>query len=315
MAKISVIIPVYNVAPYLAKCLDSVLAQTMSDIEVICVNDGSTDNSGKILQDYAAKDRRVKIINQNNQGISAARNAGLKVVQSDYVMFVDSDDYIAADMTEKLHSMMISGNPDVVICSAECVNQLPENAGADIIEWQSWLQPWFDEYAKPTGVYDVPKTIKDEFISVVWNKLYKTSIIKDYQIEFPLGLIEEDEYWLWAYMIHCKKYAFLNEQLYFYIQRAGSIMTTRNGNEKVLDILEIERLIYEQAAKYANIKAYREILADWYIKTTEEILQYRRPKNLSALTAKFADYIRHCNPSDKLKSFYEKLKTDDNNVG
>ena len=308
MPKISFIIPVYNVAPYLPKCLDSVLAQTLTDIEVICINDGSTDDSGKILHDYAAKDKRIKVINQSNQGISAARNAGLKMVQSNYVMFVDSDDYIAFDMAEKLYQTMIKENPDMVICSAECVNLLSKDASPDVIEWQSWLQPWLDEYVKSTGVYEVPKTIKDEFISVVWNKLYKTSIIKNYKIEFPLGLIEEDEYWLWAYMLHCKKYAFVNERLYFYIQRSGSIMTTRNGNEKVLDILEIERRIYELAQKYTDINDYQEILADWYIKTVGEILEYRKPKDMAALLSKFEGYMQNYNSSAKLREFYKTIE-------
>ena len=210
-------------------------------------------------------------------------------------------------MAEKLLNTMIKENPDVVICSAECVNQLPSDASPDVIEWQSWLQQWFDEYVKPNGVYNVPKTIKDEFISVVWNKLYKTSIIKKYQIEFPLGLIEEDEYWLWAYMLHCKKYAFINERLYFYIQRSGSIMTTRNGQEKVLDILEIERRIFELAKKYADINEYQEILATWYIKTVEEILTYRKPKDMNKLLRCFKDYMQNCNPSPRLQDFYEKL--------
>ena len=305
MPKISIIIPVYNVAEYLPKCLDSILTQTLSDIEIICINDGSTDNSGDILQNYATKDNRIKIIKQNNQGISAARNAGLKIVQSEYVMFVDSDDYIAPDMAEKLYRTMETDKPDVVICSAECVNLLPKDASPDVIEWQSWLQPWFDEYVKPTGIYDVPKTIKHEFISVVWNKLYKTDIIKNYKIEFPLGLIEEDEYWLWAYMIHCKKYEFINERLYFYVQRSGSIMTTRNGNDKVLDILEIELRIYELVKKYAKIEDYQEILADWYIKTVKEILEYRKPQNLDALLEKIADYMQNYNSLPSLKSFYQ----------
>lgn len=308
MPKISFIIPIYNVAPYLPKCSDSILAQTLTDTEVICINDGSTDDSGIILQNYATKDKRIKIINQENQGISVARNAGLKMAQADYVMFVDSDDYIADDMAEKLYNMMMKENPDVVICSAECVNKLPGDASEDIIKWQSWLQPWFDEYVKPTDVYNVPKTIKDEFISVVWNKLYKMSLIKKYHIEFPNGLIEEDEYWLWAYMLHCQKYAFFNERLYFYIQRSGSIMTTRNSNEKVLDILEIERRIYEMVKEYADINSYREILADWYIKTVQEILRYRKPKDMTALLNKVEAYMQNYNSSDKLREFYKKLQ-------
>ena len=308
MPKISIIIPVYNVAQYLPKCLDSILAQTLSDIEIICINDGSTDNSSDILKNYATKDRRIKIINQSNQGISAARNSGLSVVQSEYVMFVDSDDYIAPDMAEKLYRTMETDKSDVVICSAECVNLLPKDASPDVIEWQSWLQPWLDEYVKPTGIYDVPKTIKGEFISVVWNKLYRASTIKNYKIEFPLGLIEEDEYWLWAYMIHCKKYSFINERLYFYVQRSGSIMTTRNGNDRVLDILEIERRIYELVKKYAKIEDYQKILADWYIKTVNEILEYRKPQNLDALLEKIADYMQNYNQSAKLIEFYNQLK-------
>ena len=314
MPKISVIIPVYNVAAYLPECLDSVLAQTLSDIEVICINDGSTDASGTILQNYAARDRRIKIITQHNQGISAARNAGLRAVQADYVMFVDSDDYIAVDMAEKLYQTMENSKTDAVICSAECVNKLPANIGTDIKEWQSWLQPWFDEYTKPTGIYQVPQTIKTEFISVVWNKLYKTDIIQSYRIEFPLHLIEEDEYWLWAYMIHCKTYAFINERLYFYVQRSGSIMTTRNGNEKVLDILDVERLIYELVEKHADILTYREILADWYIKTVNEILQYRKPQDLTKLLHKFADYMYHYNSSAKLQEFYKVLSQENNGI-
>jgi len=307
MPKISIIIPVYNVAEYLPKCLDSVLGQTLSDIEIICINDGSTDNSGDILQDYVVKDGRIKIINQKNQGLSAARNAGLKIVHSDYVMFVDSDDYIAPNMAEKLYKKMEEDKSDVVICSAECVNLLPQDASPDVVEWQSWLQPWFDEYIKPTGVYDVPKTIKDEFISVVWNKLYKASIIKNYKIEFPLGLIEEDEYWLWAYMIHSKKYTFINERLYFYVQRSGSIMTTRNGNDRVLDILEIERRIYELVKEYALIEDYQEILTDWYIKTVEEILKYQKPKDLIVLRERITDYMQNYNSYPRLKEFYQTI--------
>ena len=309
MPEISVIIPVYNVEKYLPKCLDSVLAQTFNDIEVICINDGSTDNSATILQNYALRDRRLKIINQDNQGVSAARNAGLKIVQSDYVMFVDSDDYIADDMAEKLYLCIKNSNADVAVCSAECINELPKDASLEVIRWQSWLQPWFDEYAKPTGIYDVPKTIKDEFISVVWNKLYKTSIIKNYHIEFPLSLIEEDEYWLWAYMLHSKRYAFLNERLYFYVQRSGSVMTTRHASNKVLDILEIEKQIYALARKYADIKDYQEILADWYIKTVAEILEYRVPKDLNMLLEKFEDYMKNRNPSVKLKEYYKTLQS------
>ena len=112
--KVSVIIPVYNTQPWLRECLDSVLCQTLGDFEVICVDDGSTDQSGSILQDYAAKDSRFHILSQSNKGQSAARNAGLKVARGEYVYFLDSDDYIEPDLLETACQEMDSKNLDIV---------------------------------------------------------------------------------------------------------------------------------------------------------------------------------------------------------
>ena len=105
MPAISVIVPIYNVEPYLSQCLDSIISQTLADIEIICVNDGSTDNSLQILQKYAAQDNRIKIINQPNQGLSAARNSGIDVATGEFIGFVDSDDYIAPDFYETLYTV------------------------------------------------------------------------------------------------------------------------------------------------------------------------------------------------------------------
>ena len=101
MPKISVIVPIYNVEKYLAKCLDTILAQTFSDIEIICVNDGSTDNSRKILSEYAKKDSRIKIVDKKNGGLSSARNAGMKVAQGEFISFIDSDDWIDETLLSK----------------------------------------------------------------------------------------------------------------------------------------------------------------------------------------------------------------------
>ena len=309
MTKVSIIVPIYNVELYLQKCLNSILAQTMTDIEVICVNDGSTDNSLHILQQCSALDKRIKVINQRNQGISAARNAGLDVVTSEYVMFVDSDDYIAADMVEKLYNSITKNNTDVALCHIKCINQLSPSAAPEVIEWQSWIQPWCDEYAKPSGVYRVPYNIKAEFVSTVWNKLYKTALIKKYNLRFPLGLIQEDEYWLWAYMLHCDTYSYVNEQLYFYVQRSGSIMTSRTANTKIYDILEIMRLIYVHIAEYADIAKYSDILADLYTKTVkEEILNYGANINFALLQQKVREYMDNYNQSAKIKNFYLRLQ-------
>ena len=116
MPKVSVIIPVYNVEKYLSECLDSVVNQTLKDIEIICVNDGSPDGSAEILEEYAQKDNRIKVITQENRGVSEARNSGLKIASGEYIAFLDSDDYIDLKFFEQLYKRGIESNSDVVVC-------------------------------------------------------------------------------------------------------------------------------------------------------------------------------------------------------
>ena len=240
LPKICVIVPVYNVEEYLAKCLDSVINQTYKNLEIICVNDGSTDSSAKILDEYAKKDCRIKIINQKNQGLSAARNTGMSNCTSEYVYFLDSDDYIAPETIDLLYIEMIRNDADTSFAGVVCF-------GDGIVEKSAVVskQQWFDKFMKKTGVQPVPVDIRSEIVPTAWNTLYKMSIIKKHNIQFPVGLINEDEYWLWAYMIHCKKYVNINVPTYYYLQRANSIMGTCAASTKCLDIIEIFKRIYE----------------------------------------------------------------------
>ena len=125
--KISVIVPVYNVEKYIKKCLDTIISQTFSDIEIICVNDGSTDSSRKILEEYKNKDSRIIIIDKKNGGLSSARNAGMKVAMGEYISFIDSDDWIEETMLEKLYNNMTTLNTDITICA---VHQFDETKQA-----------------------------------------------------------------------------------------------------------------------------------------------------------------------------------------
>jgi len=117
MDKISIIIPVYNVEPYIIKCLDSIINQTYTNLELLCINDGSTDYGGKICDEYAMKDNRIKVFHQHNQGVSAARNVGLNNFTGDYIGFVDSDDWIEPEMFEKLHETAVKHNKQISFCS------------------------------------------------------------------------------------------------------------------------------------------------------------------------------------------------------
>ena len=115
MVKVSIIVPVYNVEKYLSKCLESLINQTLKDIEIICVNDGSTDNSLSILKEYANKDSRIKIIDKQNEGVSVARNTGIEVATGEYLIFVDSDDYLVENACEKALNTIEHNNSDICI--------------------------------------------------------------------------------------------------------------------------------------------------------------------------------------------------------
>lgn len=292
MSKVSVIIPVYNVEKYLRKCLDSVINQTYKDLEIICINDGSTDNSLQILEKYSEKDERIKIINRQNGGLSAARNSGLDIAVGKYVYFVDSDDWIEPNTINELVNIIESYNVDVVIHEANNILNDSSFIGTNLD-----AQAWFDSYTKNNGIYDVPKEINRDICPVTWNKLYKVDIINKYYCRFPEGLVNEDELFLWTYMIHCKNFYYLNKKLYNYLRRSDSIMGTRDNSPKILDILEILSEIYKTVKKYKDINEYQEYLTQNYVNNINLLFQ-RMPK----------EYKREA--LNRIKEYYEKTNHD-----
>ena len=172
MAKISIIIPVYKVEQYLPECLDSVINQTYKNLEIICVDDGSPDNSGKILDEYASKDNRIKVIHKENGGVSSARNAGLDIATGDWISFVDADDYIASDFYDKLIGSSKDGEADVVQCGyttfGEDFNRIKIGIGRD---------PKFSNLADfvlskiPNQTKDILEDSCDEAVKLLINEL------------------------------------------------------------------------------------------------------------------------------------------------
>lgn len=304
--KISIIIPVYNVEKYLRQCLDSVVNQTLRDIEIICVDDCSTDSSRQILQEYAAKDKRITVITQQNAGPAVSRNRGLEQTNAPYLMFIDSDDYIAPDMAQSLYDMMIEHNPDIVICDVECVAQ--DNAPEKITARTTRMQSWFAKYVMPPGKHPIPANIRGKISSVVWNKLYKTEIIQKYGVRFPDDLFQEDEFWLWAYMIHCNDLYFINRKLYFYRMRENSIMDTKNNSPKILDVLDIQKLIYAEVRKYSDIMKYKHFLTEQYLSLVKQLSEIMPNTLYSAYISKIRDYVFNCNPSIKLLEYYRQIQ-------
>ena len=232
MSKISVIIPVYNVDKYLEKCLKTVTEQTFKDIEIICVNDGSTDNSAAILEKYAKSDSRIKVINKQNGGLSSAWNTGLNNVTSEYVTFVDGDDYIEPDMLELAYSAMINNDTDYVCWGANII------ATSDILNIKSQKKYHKIRYC---GLQKVDNNLIRKTVVTVWSKLYKTSIIKSNEIYFPTKSGHDDNaFWL-MYAPYTKNGYYIPKYLYNYIQRKNSIMDLRRKErtEKIFDNIQL----------------------------------------------------------------------------
>ncbi|MBR5427937.1 MAG: glycosyltransferase [Clostridia bacterium] len=207
---ISVIIPVYNTQDYIEHCVRSVLSQTYSDLQVILVDDGSPDDSGRIID--AFEDPRVLVIHQENGGLSAARNTGLDNATGEYIGFIDGDDFVEPDMFETLLGAMDSAQADIAQCGY---------IADDLTVGE------FDRGDGKIRVFDRDDAIlslvrNDVFEQVVWNKLYKREVIGD--IRFHVGKFHEDEFFSWRVFYNSKKIADINRICYHYVQRAGSIM-------------------------------------------------------------------------------------------
>lgn len=180
MPKVSVIIPVYNVEKYLSQCLDSLVNQTLSDIEIICIDDGSSDKSFEILQEYANKDSRIKIFKQENQGAAVARNNGLDKATGDYLYFMDSDDYIKLDCLEKLYNKIILENSDICVCQNADMSEATQKLKLRRYGCDMKLVSKKSKF----NVFEIPNYIFQFCSTPAFTKLYKSDFIKNNNIRF-----------------------------------------------------------------------------------------------------------------------------------
>lgn len=222
MTKVSIIVPVYNVEKYLKRCLDSLVNQTLKDIEIICVNDGSTDGSLAILDEYVRNDDRVVVINQENSGQSVARNRGIDVAKGEYLGFVDSDDWVSEDYFEKLHNSAIQNNAEIAV--------------GGIIRLHKFNRRKFLTFAKETVTNDV--NLKFELCdlpekSYVWNKIYKSSKLKEIGLKFEEGIVFEDCIFTPQALFYFDKMVTVPDTYYFYWRRSDSTVTRKDGKSRV----------------------------------------------------------------------------------
>lgn len=219
MPKVSVIVPIYNVEKYLEKCINSLLSQTLEDIQIILVNDGSKDNSGNIAREYEKNNKnRIIYVEKENGGLSDARNHGLKYATGDFVAFLDSDDYIEKNAYEEMYNKAIEENADYVEC--DFIWEFPNKIRVD------------KQY---------PYKNKKEMLSfvrvVAWNKLIKRQLITDNNLEFPKGLRYEDVEFTYKLIPFVNKFAYVDKPFIHYVQREGSIANVQN--ERTAEIFTV----------------------------------------------------------------------------
>ncbi len=229
---VSIIVPIYKVEPYLRRCLDSIVNQTYTNLEIILVDDGSPDGCPQICDEYAARDKRIVVIHKGNGGLSDARNAGLDICRGGYISFVDSDDWVDETYIETLLDLSIKENADIAIGenirTEGCSKPTKKNITINACHSKEALKHLFSQ--------------NHIAFTVSWGKLYKKNLFST--LRFPKGKYHEDEFTTYILFYKSEKIVYTSEILYYYYQRADSIVSTRHPWD-VLEFLEQRYLFFK----------------------------------------------------------------------
>jgi glycosyltransferase involved in cell wall biosynthesis len=281
--QISVIIPIYNVEKYIAECLDSIIGQTLTDIEIVLVDDLGTDGSIKVATQYAEKDERIKIIRREKHGgPSAARNTGIRNSSAPLIMFLDSDDFYMPAMCEKMLNGIEKSNANIAVCGANL-----------IYETDNDMEKSYENYFKIK--YDGLRQMNDDILwntnVCVWNKIFRRGVLEKYRIEFPEGLLYEDAYFFHAYACWTKDIFFIPEQLYRYRRRESSTMNqTFNGKSGFpIDHVKIGIALYEYLKKWDLFSMRRDYMLGFFFTYLNLGLRYELTKQGKADIYDLAD--------------------------
>mgnify|MGYP002626230081 CR=1 FL=1 len=292
---ISVLVTVYNVEKYLNKCVESIINQTYKNLEIILIDDGSTDSSPKICDEYAQKDSRIKVIHKKNAGVFAAKNSALDISTGDFIGFVDSDDYIKPEMYSRLYELLNNNNADMVICGFFDINE----DGSTVNCYEGVSDP--DKYINPDkqeliSQYEAFKRMdKPIALVVTWSKLYKAEIFKNFRFEG--GLIHEDTLALHRIINECQRIFFTPEKLYFHVNRAGSLTNEINKYFNSRHFYEITQIFSKRHKFFLERRMFefsdkaKRIL---YSTLRKELLRTSYLKHIGVFNYAIINYLKMC---------------------
>lgn len=243
METISVIVPVYKVEPYLDKCVQSIVDQTYRELEIILVDDGSPDNCPAMCEAWAEKDGRIKVIHKTNGGLSDARNAGIAAATGEFIGFVDSDDWIAPEMYERLIDAIERDGSDIAACSVKMVWENESKTGMLTVQMNCILDK-----------HEAQKALLEESLlkQPVWYKLYRRRIVKD--IPFEVGKYHEDVFWSYQAIGKAQRVSIIDNIGYYYLQRPGSIMGGGYSLKRLDAVEAVERRYVYLAENFPELE-------------------------------------------------------------
>ena len=249
--KVSIVVPVYNAEEYIAECLEAIIKQSYKNIEIILINDGSSDKSGEICDRYANLDNRIQVIHNKNYGVSYSRNCGIEIATGEYILFIDSDDIVEKEYVEILIKEIICNKCDVSICGYEKIDIINNKQVSFLIRGYN------DVFC---GILKRDYYILEPFLLTPWGKLYRTKVIKKYNIRFPEDCkIAEDQIFNYTYLNFVKKYVYINKPMYKYFLRNMYSLTSNRNIENFYSEIK-------------NLKVKRTFLRKNKIANCEEII-------------------------------------------
>jgi glycosyltransferase involved in cell wall biosynthesis len=286
--KVSVILPIFKVEKYLSKCLESLLGSTMREIEIICVNDGSPDASIDVLEKYAGRDKRMVILNQENQGPGAARNFGLVHAKGECVHFCDPDDFIVPNMYEKLYAYMLESDSDVVCSGTSFEYKVHSSRKRDDEEYYT---------VKYAGVQSLVPEMISTVDGVVWNKLFRRSFLNRHRIRFAETRNYEDLIFKWFWMTSHPRIYFTNEKFYTYVRRDGSFVSKILSGESKHheDVLVFMERVYHHLETTGILKQYQFYFWNELYKNISWFFTYLSVTQQESITFKSSYILRSMN--------------------